>query len=291
MRFWITRNSELSIREQLIRQVMLGILSEDLPAGHRLPSVRALARRHRIHANTVSAAYHQLLEQGWLELRRGSGLYVRQMPLATSGENLHGLLAATLRSATSFGYGPDEVLAHLEQIVRPRKFERVLILEPDTGLREILAAELAEHLTVPVGACPEPGAETFAGSQALVVTLKTHAASAGRWRGVSVFSLRLRSVRGSLEGQPRPDGKTIVALASRSRSILTWGRAVLVSVGLNPDSLVEVDSSKSDWLDRIAPCGLVITDLVTASQLPSGVPTKIFRVIADESINELRRFF
>ena len=61
------------MREQLTRQVVLGILSEDLPAGHKLPSVRALARRHRIHSNTVSSAYHDLLEQGWLELRRGSG--------------------------------------------------------------------------------------------------------------------------------------------------------------------------------------------------------------------------
>jgi DNA-binding transcriptional regulator YhcF (GntR family) len=41
MRFWITKNSELPIREQLVRQVVLGILSEDLPAGHKLPSVRA----------------------------------------------------------------------------------------------------------------------------------------------------------------------------------------------------------------------------------------------------------
>lgn len=74
MRFWLTKNSELPIHEQLVRQVLLGILSEDLPAGHKLPSVRALSRRHGIHANTVSAAYHDLLERGWLELRHGSGL-------------------------------------------------------------------------------------------------------------------------------------------------------------------------------------------------------------------------
>ena len=77
MRFWITKNSEISLRAQLVRQVLMGILSEDLPAGQKLPSVRALARRHKIHANTVSAAYHDLLEQGWLELRHGSGLFVR----------------------------------------------------------------------------------------------------------------------------------------------------------------------------------------------------------------------
>lgn len=36
MRFWITKNSEVPIREQLFRQVRLAILSEDLPAGHKL---------------------------------------------------------------------------------------------------------------------------------------------------------------------------------------------------------------------------------------------------------------
>ena len=69
MRFWITRNGEVPIREQLVRQAVLGILTQDLPPGARLPSVRAMARRHRIHSNTVSAAWHDLLDQGWLELR------------------------------------------------------------------------------------------------------------------------------------------------------------------------------------------------------------------------------
>jgi len=63
-------------------KVMLGILSEDLPAGHKLPSIRSLARRYQIHSNTVSAAYRDLEDRGWLELRRGSGLYVR--PLQSS---------------------------------------------------------------------------------------------------------------------------------------------------------------------------------------------------------------
>src|SRR5580704_14963678 len=149
MRFWITKNSELPVREQLVRQVLLGILSEDLPSGHKLPSVRAVARRHQIHSNTVSAAYHDLLEQGWLELRRGSGLYVR--PLQPDGDGqLDQLLAALLQSARRQNYEPEEVLQRLEHMIHPVPYQRILIAEADPAMREILLAELSESLTVPI---------------------------------------------------------------------------------------------------------------------------------------------
>ena len=53
---WVSRNSTVSIREQLTAQLVLGIVSGRLAPGERLPSLRALARRLRIHANTMSAA-------------------------------------------------------------------------------------------------------------------------------------------------------------------------------------------------------------------------------------------
>ena len=77
MRLWLNRTGEVSLREQLITQVQLAILCRELLPGQRLPSIRELARRHGIHSNTVSGAYSELEAEGWLELRRGSGVYVR----------------------------------------------------------------------------------------------------------------------------------------------------------------------------------------------------------------------
>jgi DNA-binding transcriptional regulator YhcF (GntR family) len=57
MRLWLNRTGEVSLREQLITQVVLGILCQELLPGQRLPSTRELARRFGIHANTASAAY------------------------------------------------------------------------------------------------------------------------------------------------------------------------------------------------------------------------------------------
>src|ERR1700722_4377585 len=177
MRFWITKNSELPVREQLVRQVLLGILSEDLPSGHKLPSVRAVARRHQIHSNTVSAAYHDLLEQGWLEWRRGSGLYVR--PLQASGDGqLDQLLTGVLQAARRQNYEPEEVLHRLEPMLHPVPYQRILIAETEPAMREILQAELTESLSVPIDAALNL-AEIAAGGRSLVVALPTRAAKYG----------------------------------------------------------------------------------------------------------------
>src|SRR6516162_3100320 len=77
MQFWFARAGEVSIREQLVMQVILGILSDDLSPGQRLPSTRELARRFHLHPNTISAGYRQLERDKWVEFRHGSGVYVR----------------------------------------------------------------------------------------------------------------------------------------------------------------------------------------------------------------------
>ncbi len=290
MRFWLTKNSELPIREQLVRQVLLGILSEDLPGGHKLPSVRALARRHRIHSNTVSAAYHDLLQRGWLELRRGSGVYVRpQHPAGAGGEGeLDHLLAALLQSAGRCGFEPEDVLHRLEHRSRPRAYDRVLVAEPEPEMRTILVAEIAEHVKIPVEGVSTP----LQFENALVVALTGRAAAVRRElpRGVPCVVLRLRSVRGSIEGQTRPGPEAVISIVSRSAEIRYGSRSMLIAVGLDPECLCEVDAAGPGWQDRLRLSTLVITDVVTARELPAGCPARVFRVIADTSIAELKQF-
>lgn len=289
MRFWITKNSELPVREQLFRQVLLGILSEDLPAGHKLPSVRALARRHHVHANTVSAAYHDLLQQGWLELRRGSGLYVRSRSPDSAG--LDRLLTDLLQTARADGYAPEQVLERLEHLVRPRPYERIVIAEQDAGMREILRAELREHLHVPMEDLANPDSRT------IVVALPTRAAKVRRNLPADVLflPLRVRSVPASLEGQSRPGPEVVISIVSRSEEIRHWARAVLIAVGIDPDAISEIDASTpdsdSDWKDRIAGRTFVVTDIVAARELPAGAQHKVFRIVADSSIAELKLLF
>ena len=52
----IDRDSDVSIRQQITDQILFLIATGRLRSGDQLPSVRELARRHDIHANTVSQA-------------------------------------------------------------------------------------------------------------------------------------------------------------------------------------------------------------------------------------------
>ncbi len=306
MRFWLTKNSELPIHEQLVRQVLLGILSEDLPAGQKLPSVRALARRHGIHANTVSAAYHDLLERGWLELRHGSGLFVRSPRASDEQGKLERLLMSLLQEAKAEGHEPEEVLRKLEHLVRPRSYERILIAEPDSAMREILHAEIAEHMGTRVGTRVEivahaglppefsktvPFQETRPSARTLVVALPTRAAKVSRGLPPDVLcmTLRVRSVGGSLEGEKKPGPEVVIFLVSRSSEIRNGARAMLIAAGVDPVSLCEIDAAISGWRDRIGPGAFAITDIVAARELPSGCLAKVFRVVADSSIEELKQ--
>lgn len=289
MRFWITRNGEVPIREQLVRQVVLGILSDDLPEGRKLPSVRALARRHQIHSNTVSAAYHDLLEQGWLELRRGSGIYVRAAPSADRDGELDGMLSAVLRASRSRGYDPEEVLQRFEHLVRPRAYERIVIVEPEAGMREILRAEIGERLSIRLEAVES--AKIEGADRALVVALPTRAGKIRRElpRGVLCVALRLRSVRQSLEGETRPDPRVVVSIVSGSAEIREAARAMLIAVGLAPDALTEIDAARQGWRERVGNGSFVVTDIVAARELPPRCIARVFRVVADSSIEELRQ--
>ncbi len=51
-----------------------------LRAGDRLPSTRALAATLGVSRTVTAAAYDQLLAEGWVEARRGSGTYVVDTP-------------------------------------------------------------------------------------------------------------------------------------------------------------------------------------------------------------------
>src|SRR5262245_3982838 len=67
---------ELPLFLQIARGLSDAIRDGRLRTGARLPGTRTLARRLRVHRNTVLAAYSELVAEGWIETSRASGSFV-----------------------------------------------------------------------------------------------------------------------------------------------------------------------------------------------------------------------
>src|SRR2546426_10610235 len=67
---------------QLIEQVKHAIETGAIRAGEQLPSVRQMAEDLLINPNTVAHAYRELEHEGIIELRHGSGAFIRESMVA-----------------------------------------------------------------------------------------------------------------------------------------------------------------------------------------------------------------
>jgi DNA-binding transcriptional regulator YhcF (GntR family) len=294
MQFWFARCSEVSIREQLVTQVVLGILSDDLAPGRRLPSTRDLARRFHLHPNTVSAGYRQLERERWVEFRRGSGVYVRARKPETSPTPALALdqtIARLFRSAQSLGVTLPALRSRLQQWLELQPPDHFLLIEPDQELRRILAAEIARAVRFPVESCdPENCPKTPEGGIAVALPNRVAAAQQLLPAGTELITLQVRSVPTSLAGYlPAPSG-ALVGVASRWPEFLKVARAVLQAVGFHPDSLVLRDAREPNWQRGLKQTAAVISDLLTAAELPAGCRAIPFSLVSESSIAELQRY-
>jgi GntR family transcriptional regulator len=66
-----------TLHQQIVEQVRDLIIGAHLPAGVSIPSVREVAARYAIDRMTVSKAYAQLVEDGWLLRKPGQAMEVR----------------------------------------------------------------------------------------------------------------------------------------------------------------------------------------------------------------------
>ncbi|MFC1735250.1 GntR family transcriptional regulator [Candidatus Hydrogenedentota bacterium] len=76
MHITINNESREPIYSQIVSQVRLGVASGELEAGHKLPSVRELARTLSLNPNTVAKAYTDLERAGVVRSRRGHGTFI-----------------------------------------------------------------------------------------------------------------------------------------------------------------------------------------------------------------------
>lgn len=296
MQIWLSKSSEVPLREQLATQILLGIVSNDLKPGQKLPSTRELARRYDIHSNTVSAAYQDLERRGWVEFRKGSGVYVIERSAEAPADpklELDQLISTMFRVARERGHSLAEIHASVKRLLETQPPDHFLVIEPDEEMRAILIAEIKEATGFPVsGAGLEDCscADVLAGAAPVAMYGQAEKVRAALLAGTSCLLLRSRSVPASMVGQAKPPSDALVTVVSRWPDFLKWARTILVAASLDPDAMSLRDAREPDWQKALASSALVISDALTATQLPRGCRMHIFRIIADSSLDELRKF-
>ncbi len=294
MQLWFARGSEVTIREQLVTQIILGILSDDLAPGQRLPSTRELARRFRLHANTVSAGYRQLETERWVEFRHGSGVYVRESKpemAKSSAIALDQLIARLFRSARELGAPLATVRSRLRQWLELQPPDHFLLIEPDHELRKILAAEIGQAVAFPVRSCSLQDCPKIPeGTIPVVLPNRAAAVRQALPQGTDMLTLQIRSVPTSLVGWlPAPSG-TLIGIASGWPNFLILARTMLHACGFDPDALVFRDVRKSNWQRGLQQTAAVVCDSVTATLLPASCRALPFPLLSESSVTELRNY-
>lgn len=294
MRLWLSHSSEVPLREQLVTQLRLGVLSGDLAAGQKLPSTRELARRFRVHANTVSAAYRELHRCGLVEFRRGSGVYVRkldgQQELNGSFE-LDRLTAQFFKAARDSGFSLSDVKSSLSHWLEAQPPDHFLVIEPDIELRKILMAEIeaATRLRARGVSIKEARDEScLTGAAPVAMYSQSKAVREVLPLRVECCFLHSTSIVERLQGEQIPAPEALVVVASRWPAFLQAAHAILIAAGVDPNALDFRDGREPGWNRGLRSAALVITDSLMAKRLPAGCAVGVFRIISDASLTELR---
>lgn len=266
-----------------------------------MPSTRELARRFCVHPNTISAAYRELSARGWVERRKGSGVYVRSLDHRATSANakLDEIIASFLSELRERGFAPAEIKRGVLRQLDAQPPDHFLVIEPDAELRRILVAEVAAATTFRVrGASFDECADRdiFTGASLLALygqaervreALRSAALPATE---TSLLILRSRSIAESLRAAEPPPADALIAVVSRWPEFLRWSHAILVAAGVDADALSFHDARTSDWRRGLRASAFAIADVLTARQIPANCETRIFHIIADSSLDELRLF-
>ena len=109
--FRVNPSSGIPLYLQLMEQVKHAIETGALREGDRLPTIRKVAEDLVMNPNTVVRAYRELEHEGVLELKHGSGAYIRAVAdgRATLVREAQTVMRAAVKEITAKGLSKDEL--------------------------------------------------------------------------------------------------------------------------------------------------------------------------------------
>lgn len=297
MRLWFSPASEVPIYRQLATQVQLAILSGDLKPGERLPSTRELARRFRIHPNTVSAGYRQLARDGWVEYRHGSGVYIQSdvAPAQTPEQILDRHIVAFFKAVRELQLPAVAIRQRVAEWISAPPPDHFVLIDPDVDARQILLTEIRKLTTWPAAAI---SIEEAAKPEAMLAAIplcrpsKTKMVRAALPAGTELVQLQIRSANRWLDPElPSLKGR-LIGVVSNWVDFREIARTMLAAAGVDPDLLVVRNPKRRGWQRGLDQTGAMICDAHTAAmrELPKGPRVFVFSLLADAFQLELSKF-
>lgn len=110
-------NASKPIYLQLADRIQRQIISGELKAGEKLPSIRDMGIKYNMNPNTVQRAYSELERDGILETKRGQGTFVpeRQDRLLQQRDKLKlEQIEQFVQVMQEMGYSAAEILSGLK---------------------------------------------------------------------------------------------------------------------------------------------------------------------------------
>ena len=288
IRIWISRQSTIPVREQLSAQLRFGILSGRLATEERLPSVRELARRLKIHPNTVGAAYQDLAAGGWVSSKSGSGVFVSDIKHGRSADGIGNFMQAWIEEGLSRGYTLAAMKAELAKAEPAEQPRGLVVVHADLEFAAILAAEVGQSagVAIPHAIPADLNRPKFEGRRILTTVSAAAAVSQVRKDGHTVIPLK--TVEQMLAGVRLPKAPFLIGVVSRSQSILNWASLLIAALGGSGNDVIARNPDQPKWREGLAACDLVAADVLAAAELPKQIQPVVLRLVPDAFFEEVR---
>jgi DNA-binding transcriptional regulator YhcF (GntR family) len=156
MKFILDKEQKNSLFEQAREQLLTALHMGKLRAGDRLPSVRQMSQRSSINIKTAFSIYQRLKDEGYIELRTGSGAYVADIDRADLDQaycfSVFRLIKSNLLAASQLKIDPlqysDVVRNFIEKPRLPSR--QVAVVECNEEQVNLFAYEISKRLAVRV---------------------------------------------------------------------------------------------------------------------------------------------
>ena len=156
MNLRVDARSPIPIRRQLTEQLKHAIESGAVPRDQTLPSIRELASLLSINTNTVARVIEDLKHGGYVEARRGRGVFVATAPPIRPSPGLReGFLKDMVIRGAALGMTADDLAVGVLSLadVRPAAIDgasEVLLVECSAAELDFFARQLEGHLPIRV---------------------------------------------------------------------------------------------------------------------------------------------